>query len=215
MMRLKSFTFNPFQQNTYLIWDDDGTAAIIDPGNHSSKEHAVLEQFIESHQLKLERCLLTHAHLDHIFGCDFVLNRYGLLPESHEAELFFVDRMGHSATVYGVPFEQAPRPVQFLKDGQELTIGNIGLKCLFTPGHSPGSISFYNEAASVVISGDTLFMQSIGRTDLPMGDYDTLIHSIKTRLVTLPEKTKVYSGHGPSTTIGFEKSNNPFLNERK
>lgn len=215
MMRLKSFTFNPFQQNTYLIWDDDGIAAIIDPGNHSSEEHKLLEQFIESHQLKPKRCLLTHAHLDHIFGCDFIYNRYGLLPESHKEELFFVDRMSHSSALYGVPFEQSPRPVNFLEDEEKITIGSIHLTCLHTPGHSPGSISFYNESANVVISGDALFLQSIGRTDLPMGDYDTLIHSIKTRLMTLPEKTKVYSGHGPSTTIGFEKINNPFLNPVK
>ncbi len=211
MLKLKSFTFNPFQQNTYLIWDENGEAAIIDPGNHSQTEHNTLQQFIETHQLQLKRCLLTHAHIDHILGCDFIHRTYNLLPEAHEQELFFVNRMSQSATLYGIPFEPCPTPTSFLAEGQFLSIGTIELKCLFTPGHSPGSISFYSETSNVVISGDALFMQSIGRTDLPMGNYDTLIESIRSQLFTLPNNTKVYSGHGPSTTIGFEKVNNPFL----
>jgi hydroxyacylglutathione hydrolase len=211
MLKLKSFTFNPFQQNTYLIWDENGEAAIIDPGNHSQTEHTIIHQFVESHQLQLKRCLLTHAHIDHILGCDFIYRTYNLLPEAHEQELFFINRMSQSATMYGIPFEQSPTPISFLVEGQVLSIGGVQLTCLFTPGHSPGSISFYCEASNVVISGDALFMQSIGRTDLPMGNHDTLIESIRSQLFTLPSNTKVYSGHGPSTTIGFEKINNPFL----
>ncbi len=211
-MRLKSFTFNPFQQNTYLIWDETGHATIIDPGNHSASEHLILQQFIDSQQLKLEMCLLTHAHIDHLLGCDFIYRTYGLLPQLHANELFFIDRMGLSANMYGIPFEQAPQPQYFITEGQLINSGNIQLKCLFTPGHSPGSISFYCEQSNVVISGDALFMQSIGRTDLPMGNHDTLIKSIRSQLLTLPDVTKVYSGHGPATTIGFEKINNPYLN---
>jgi hydroxyacylglutathione hydrolase len=211
MMRLKSFTFNPFQQNTYLIWDEQQNAAIIDPGNHSQNEHTILQAFILENDLQLKRCLLTHAHIDHILGCDFIYRTYGLLPEVHNSDLFFVERMALSANMYGIPFEQAPTPEVMLTEGQRLTVGSIELQCLFTPGHSPGSISFYNEKAGVLISGDVLFKQGIGRTDLPLGDYDTLINSIQNKLFLLPDATKVYSGHGPSTTIGFEKLNNPFL----
>ena len=210
-VKVKIIYLQSFPQNTYLIWDENGEAAIIDPGNYSQTEHDTLQQFIEAHQLQLRRCLLTHAHVDHILGCDFVYRTYNLLPEAHKEELFFINRMSQSATMYGVPFEQAPSPISFLVEGQIIDIGGIQLKCLFTPGHSPGSISFYCEASNVVISGDALFMQSIGRTDLPMGNYDTLIESIRSQLFTLPSNTKVYSGHGPSTTIGFEKVNNPFL----
>jgi hydroxyacylglutathione hydrolase len=211
MMRLKSFTFNPFQQNTYLIWDETSTAAIIDPGNHSNTEHIQLQQFISDNKLSLKRCLLTHAHIDHVLGCDFIHRTYGLLPEVHQKDLFFIERMSQTANMYGIPFEQAPAPEMFIEEGQIISVGTVELKCLFTPGHSPGSISFYNAKAGVVISGDVLFMQSIGRTDLPMGNHETLIQSIQTELFSLPDTTKVYSGHGPATTIGNEKLHNPFL----
>lgn len=211
MLHLKSFTFNPFQQNSYLIYNDEGTAYLIDAGNSSNSENEILKKFIEHKNLKLERFLLTHAHIDHIMGAKFIQDTYGLLPEVHEAEIFFIDRMTQSASMYGLNCEQAPTPKTFLKEGDKIYLGKYGFDCLFTPGHSPGSISFYNKENKVLISGDVLFQGSIGRSDLPMGNHETLIQSIKEKLLVLDDDVKVYSGHGPATTIGFERQNNPFL----
>lgn len=211
MLYLKSFTFNPFQQNTYLLYDDEKTAWIIDPGNFDASENAELKAFIEEKGLQLKRLLLTHAHIDHILGNRFVFDTYGLLPEAHENELFFIKRMPESATMYGIPYDQSPAPEHYLKEGDALTLGKYTFDCLFTPGHSPGSLSFYNAENKLVIGGDVLFRGSIGRSDLPMGDHDTLIRSIREKLMVLDDDVKVCSGHGPSTTIGFERMNNPFL----
>ncbi|PBQ32246.1 MBL fold hydrolase [Sphingobacteriaceae bacterium] len=211
MLYLKSFTFNPFQQNTYLVYDDEGTAYLFDAGNSTTSEHAELKKFIEDKKLTLKRFLLTHAHIDHILGARYILDTWGLLPEMHENEIFFIDRMAQSANMYGINFEQAPMAEKFLKEGDVVQLGNYAFECIFTPGHSPGSISFYNKENKLLIGGDVLFRGSIGRTDLPLGDHDTLITAIKEKLFVLEDDVKVYSGHGPSTTIGFEKQNNPFL----
>lgn len=211
MLHLKSFTFNPFQENTYVVYDENGTAFIIDPGNSNHSENEELKNFISDKKLKPTRLLLTHAHVDHILGAKFVLDTYGLLPEVHEADLFFVDRMQQSAAMYGVDCEQAPAPVSYLNDGDKIILGNYEFECLFTPGHSPGSITFHNKANKLIIAGDVLFRGSIGRSDLPLGDHETLLQSIREKLLALDEDTKVYSGHGPMTTIGVEKRSNPFL----
>lgn len=211
MLYLKSFCFNPFQQNTYILSDDKGEGFIIDPGNYSESENQVVKNYVNEKQIRLTRLLLTHAHIDHILGNRFIYDTYGLLPEVHEEELFFINRMTHSAQMYGLNCEESPQPIKYIKDGDLIQLGDYTLKCIHTPGHSPGSISFYNEQNKIVISGDALFNGSIGRTDLPMGDYDTLINSIKTQLFALPNDVQVFSGHGPKTTIGHEKETNPFL----
>ena len=211
MLHLKSFTFNPFQENTYVLYDDQGEAFVIDPGNSNAEENKALSDFIDQKKLKLKRLLLTHAHIDHILGVRYVFDRYGLLPEVHHNDLFFVDRMAQSASMYGIHCEQAPAPGRFLNEGEKVVLGKYEFDCIFTPGHSPGSISFYNQENKLLISGDVLFRGSIGRSDLPMGDHETLISSIKEKLLPLGDEVKVYSGHGPSTTIGHEKLNNPFL----
>ncbi len=211
MLHLKSFTFNPFQENTYVLYDDQGEAFVIDPGNSNAEENKALSDFIDQKKLKLKRLLLTHAHIDHILGVRYVFDRYGLLPEVHHNDLFFVDRMAQSASMYGIHCEQAPAPDRFLNEGEKVVLGKYEFDCIFTPGHSPGSISFYNQENKLLISGDVLFRGSIGRSDLPMGDHETLISSIKEKLLPLGDEVKVYSGHGPSTTIGHEKLNNPFL----
>jgi glyoxylase-like metal-dependent hydrolase (beta-lactamase superfamily II) len=211
MLKLKSFAFNPFQENTYLIWDSNKIAAIIDPGNSNNDENQMIRDFISENGLKLERLLLTHAHIDHILGCRFIFDEYKLLPEVHKDDLYFIDVMGKTADMYGVPYDQCPKPEKFLEDKQVIELGELKFKCIFTPGHSPGSISFYFEKEKVLIAGDVLFYRSIGRTDLPRGDHSALIYSIETKLLTLGDDIKVYSGHGPSTSIGFEKMNNPFL----
>lgn len=211
MLYLKTFTFNPFQQNSYLIYDDEGTAYLIDAGNSNTSENEILKKFIEEKKLNLKRFLLTHAHIDHILGARFILDTYGVLPEMHEKEIFFIDRMAQSGAMYGISVDQAPMPKVFIKEGDKITLGKYEFDCLLTPGHSPGSISFYNKENKLLISGDVLFYGSIGRSDLPMGDHETLINSIKGKLLVLEDDVKVYSGHGPATTIGFERTNNPFL----
>jgi glyoxylase-like metal-dependent hydrolase (beta-lactamase superfamily II) len=211
MLYLKSFIFNPFQQNTYLVYDDKGEAFIIDPGNYTSSENTELTSFISEKKLHLSRLLLTHAHIDHVLGNKFIFDTYGLLPEVHTDDVFFIDRMVQSGNLYGVPCEQSPAPKAFINEGDKIKLGEYVFDCLHTPGHSPGSISFYNASNKLLISGDVLFHGSIGRTDLPMGDHETLLRSVREKLFTLPDDVKVYSGHGPSTTIGHEKKTNPFF----
>lgn len=211
MLHLKTFCFNPFQENTYLLYTDDGEAWIFDPGNSNVHEDAEIKHFIEERKLRLTRFLLTHAHIDHILGSAFIHATYGLLPEAHEAELFFVKRMPESARMYGVQCEPSPMPEKFLKDGEVLRLGNHELLCIHAPGHSPGSICFFNKANNILIGGDVLFYGSIGRSDLPMGDHDTLLASIHEKILPLGDTVNVYSGHGPATTIGHERTHNPFL----
>lgn len=211
MLYLKSFTFNPFQQNTYLLYDNEGTAFIIDPGNYTSSENAILKNFIDEKKLKLSRLLLTHAHIDHILGNKFILDNYGLLPEMHKEELFFIERLPETAVMYGVPCDPSPFPEKYISPGDKISLGQYEFETIFTPGHSPGSISFYNKENKLLISGDVLFYNSIGRSDLPKGDHETLLRSIREKLFVLPDDVKVYSGHGPATTIGYEKQTNPFL----
>ncbi len=211
MLKLKSFTVNPFQQNTYIIWDSNNIAAIIDPGNSNNLENTMIKKFISENNLKLSRLLLTHAHIDHIMGNKFIFDEYGLLPEVHPDDVFFIDALMQTASMYGVNCEESPKAEKFLTDNQTIQLGELAIKCIHTPGHSPGSITFYFEKEKVMISGDVLFNGSIGRTDLPKGDFDTLINSIKTKLFPLGDDVKVYSGHGPATTIGNEKQSNPFL----
>ena len=211
MLYLKSFCFNPFQQNTYLLYDNEGTAFIIDPGNYTSSENSLVKNFIEEKNLNLKRLLLTHAHIDHILGNKFIFETYGLLPEMHQEEVFFIDRMLETGSMYGVPCDPSPYPEKFIIPGDKINLGSYQFETIFTPGHSPGSISFYNEENKILISGDVLFQNSIGRPDLPKGDHETLIQSIKQKLFCLPDDVKVFSGHGLSTTIGHEKQYNPFL----
>lgn len=211
MLYLKSFTFNPFQENTYLVYDDKGEAFIIDPGNYTASENNELARFISEKKLNLSRLLLTHAHIDHVLGNKFIFDSYGLLPEAHEEDAFFIDRMVQSGNLYGVPCEQSPAPKAFIKEADVIQLGAYQFECFHTPGHSPGSISFYNASNKLLISGDVLFNGSIGRTDLPKGDHETLLRSVREKLFTLPDDVKVYSGHGPVTTIGHEKRTNPFF----
>lgn len=211
MLHLKSFTFNPFQENTYIVYDDELTAFIFDPGNSNATENALVKSFVLEKDLKPKRLLLTHAHIDHVLGNRFVFDTWGLLPEVHKNDLPFIERMEQSAAMYGVLCDPSPSPVSWIGEGDVITLGKYTFNCLFTPGHSPGSICFYNKENRLLIGGDVLFRGSIGRSDLPMGDHETLIRSIREQLLVLDDDVKVYSGHGPATTIGYERQNNPFL----
>ncbi len=211
MLSIKSFEFSPIQENTYILYNEFNNAIIIDPGCYFDDEKEKLAEFIDKMKLTPKMLLNTHCHLDHVFGNKFVSEKYGLTLRIHEGEKKVLEFAPASGLMYNMPFDNYDGPFNFIKEGESIQMDNDSLKVLFTPGHSPASLSFYNEKDSFVISGDVLFRQSIGRTDLPGGDYDTLLESIRTQLFPLPDETKVYSGHGPATTIGYEKRNNPFL----
>ncbi len=211
MINVHYFTFGPFQENTYILWDNTLDCLILDPGNNNATENKKLSDFISQNNLTPKRLILTHGHIDHINGNKYVFDTYGLLPEIHKADVYFIEKHLASATMYGLHADQSPMPKSFLNDGDIISFGNSRLQTIFTPGHSPGSLSFYNLEDKFIIGGDVLFYGSIGRSDLPMGDHDTLISSIKEKLIPLGDDMKVYSGHGIPTTIGFERMNNPFL----
>lgn len=206
------FTFGPFQENSYIISNNkDNTCWIIDPGCYSNQEEQILTQFVAQHQLKPVKLINTHCHLDHIYGNKLVADTYQLELGIHQNELPMLKGASMAAQMYGLKVPPVCEPSYFIAAGDTLQMGDVSFKVLFTPGHSPGSICFYNETDKYIIVGDVLFYESIGRTDLPMGDYDTLISSIKTQLYTLPNAVEVYNGHGINTTIEHEKKNNPFV----
>ncbi len=211
MINVHYFAFGPFQENTYVLWDETKECVIIDPGNTTTSENKKLSDFISQNNLNVKRLILTHAHIDHINGNKYVFDTYGLLPEVNEKDLYFVEKHTQSANMYGIEVEQSPMPKAFINEGDVIRFGNSALQTLHTPGHSPGSITFYNKEDGFIIGGDVLFYGSIGRSDLPMGNHDTLIKSIKEKLFPLGDDMKVYSGHGMPTSIGFERMNNPFL----
>lgn len=212
MINVHYFAFGPFQENTYVLWDETNECIILDPGNSTTTENKKLSDFISQKNLKVKRLILTHAHIDHINGNKYIFDTYGLLPEVHQDDVYFIENHLVSATMYGLQAEQSPMPKAFIKEGDVISFGNSTLQTLHTPGHSPGSISYYNLEDKFIIGGDVLFYGSIGRSDLPMGNHDTLIKSIKEKLMSLGDEMKVYSGHGIPTSIGFERMNNPFLN---
>lgn len=210
-MEIQQFTFGPFQENTYLLYDSSKECAIVDPGCFDSEEQTELKNFIDARQLKLVLLLNTHCHLDHIAGNRFVYDQYNLLPLLHELDLPILNMQEQSSHLYGLPCDKSPQPQRFLIAGEKISFGRTKLEVLFAPGHSPGHVVFYHKEKQMVISGDVLFSGSIGRTDLPGGNYDTLIQSIKNTIFPLGDDVIVYSGHGPQTSIGAEKRSNPFL----
>ena len=213
MLSVKAFTFNPVQENTYVLYNDQKECCIIDPGCYFKEEQTELKNFIENSGLKPVLLLNTHCHLDHIFGNKFVHETWGLLLHIHQNEKKILEFGPASGIMYNLPFENYSAELKFLKPAANIRLGKDELEVRFTPGHSPGSVSFYHQPGGFVIGGDVLFNGSIGRTDLPGGDFDTLVNSIQEQLFLLPGETIVYSGHGPETTIEFEKINNPFVGE--
>lgn len=210
MLNVAKFTFNPFQENTYVL-HDGSQAILIDPGCWNASEEHELETYLSDNALTPVRLVLTHAHIDHILGNAWVNSRYRLLPEMHTADLPLLRGGPRQASMYGVHLDPSPEPERFIAEGDTITLGDHTLKVLFVPGHAPGHIALFSEEQRFVIAGDVLFMNSIGRTDLPGGDTDTLLLSIREQLFPLGDDVKVYSGHGPETTIGHEKRSNPFL----
>lgn len=211
MLNVSFFTFNAFEENTYIISNEKKECWIIDPGMYEPRELEAVSAHIEKHQLIPQAIINTHAHIDHIFGVQALKDKYNIPFYIHDKEIVVLQSATASAAMFGFTIDTPPAVEKYIISDSELTLGTDMLKVLFTPGHSPGSVSFYYPAGNWVISGDVLFSGGIGRTDLPGGNYDTLINSIKSKLFTLPDITTVLSGHGPSTTIGDEKMDNPFL----
>lgn len=212
MVAVKKFVFNPFQENTYLVFDETKECLIIDPGCSNKEEEARLTSYIQEEGLKPIKVISTHSHIDHILGNNFVTAKYKIPLEIYEEDLQTLQSGPVVAQMYGLPYAPSPEPSAFLTIEEGVHFGNSHLSILFVPGHAPGHIVFYSKEAEFVINGDCLFYGSIGRTDLPGGNHDLLLESIRKELFSLPDNTKVYCGHGPETTIGFEKLNNPFLN---
>ncbi len=211
-MNIKIFPVNPLQENTYLIWDDDKRAIIIDAGMVTDKEKERVKRFIDENGLQLERMLNTHLHFDHQFGNRFIHDNYGITPEAGREDEFLMETVQESARFFGLVFDETPLDIgNYIVDNQTIRVGEISLLALHTPGHSPGSYSFYNPKSKAVFVGDVLFRGSIGRTDLPKGDFHTLIKSIETKLFTLPKETVVYPGHAVPTTIEQEIKTNPYF----
>lgn len=210
MLHILRHTFNPFQENTYVV-HDGGEAVLIDPGCWNSAEELELDRSLERAGVRPVRLVLTHAHIDHVLGNAGVERRHGLRPWMHRNDLPLLEAAPRQGHVYGIPCAPSPQPEGFLDEGDVVALSGGQLEVLFVPGHAPGHIVLYCREQGFVIGGDVLFRESIGRTDLPGGDTDTLLHHIRTKLFTLPDDTVVYPGHGPETTIGHEKRANPFL----
>ncbi|NTW31699.1 MAG: MBL fold metallo-hydrolase [Bacteroidetes bacterium] len=211
MITIKTFVFNPFQVNTYILYDETKKCIIIDPACMDKFEENELSEFIEKHNLQPLKIYNTHTHLDHVAGNRFVAEKYLINLEIHKNSHYLLHSAITDAQRFGLDLIESVEPSAFISDGDIIKFGSSELEVLYTPGHADGSVCFYSKNDEFVISGDVLFNESIGRSDLPTGNHKLLVDSIKSKLLVLPEKTVVYPGHGPVTTIGYEKENNPFL----
>lgn len=211
-MTIKRFEFNMFPVNCYVLWDETKEAVILDAGCFYPEEQEKLKNFIRSNELQVKYVLNTHLHLDHVFGNAFVKREFGLRPTACQKDEFLLPKIADYCHQFGFQLNEEPPTLGgYISDGDEITFGHTTLKALHVPGHSPGSIAFYNAKDACVFSGDVLFRGSIGRTDLDGGNPQQLINSIRTKLLTLPEETIVYPGHGEPTQVGYEKMYNPFF----
>lgn len=211
MIQVKMLTFNAFQENTYVVYNAHKEAIIIDPGCNTESEKEVLFSFIETNGITPIHLVNTHCHIDHILGNKFISERYNLKLMAHNLEEPILASGSAVSNMYGILYDPSPEIEIFLNEGDDFYLGDDSFELFLCPGHSPGSLCFYNSDSKILIGGDVLFQGSIGRTDLPGGDFNTIIKSIKQKLFRLPDETTIYCGHGPNTTIGFEKRTNPFL----
>lgn len=211
MLKIKSFCFSPIQENTYLLYNEFNHCAIIDPGCYFDAEKEQMAGFIKQNRLIPQMLLNTHCHLDHVFGNKFVHESWGLVLHLHQNEKAMLEYAPASGLMWNMPFDNYQGEFIFIKEGDTLKLDEDELQVIEAPGHSPGHVCFYCQKQNFVISGDVLFKRSIGRTDLPGGNHETLLTSIRQKLFVLPDETVVYNGHGPATTIGEEKEFNPYL----
>lgn len=211
MLQIKTFTFNPIEENTYLLVDEAKNCIIVDPGCYFDHEKDELKNFITRNHLNPVYLLNTHCHLDHVFGNLFVAEEYKLKLHAHRLEKEVLDMAPVSGLMYNLPFDNYTDEIVYIREGETITTGQNTLRLIHVPGHSPGSLCFYCEEQKFLIGGDVLFRESIGRTDLPLGNHQALLSGIREKLFTLPDDVVVYPGHGPATTIGHEKVHNAFL----
>ncbi|HLS94037.1 MAG TPA: MBL fold metallo-hydrolase [Sphingobacterium sp.] len=211
MVNIHTFTFNPFQENTYIVYNEKGDCAIFDPGMSNPQEERIFTSYIEEKGLTPVGLYNTHCHVDHVLGNRFVYDQYGLIPQMHEGEVPVLVSAESRAPMFGIRYDSSPIPETFLQEGETIQIGADALQILLVPGHSPAHLCFYGAQQNILIGGDVLFRNSIGRTDLPGGNHQQLLDNIASKIYTLPDNTTVYPGHGPTTTIGFEKNTNPFI----
>ena len=214
MITVKKFIFNNIEENTYVLYDESKECIIIDPGCYTDNEKKKLKDFITETNLKPTALLNTHCHFDHILGNAFVCHEYNIKLWAHKGEIFNIERAESYTSMFGMKIENPPMPSHYLEDGDEFKFGVSTLKIIHTPGHSPGCVCLYSETDKLIITGDTLFKDSIGRTDLPGGDYNQIMDSLLNKLINLPGETIVYCGHGSSTDIGRERMYNPFITEK-
>jgi glyoxylase-like metal-dependent hydrolase (beta-lactamase superfamily II) len=212
MASIQSFENNPYQENTYVLYDESGECAIIDPGMYSAAEQNVVVSFIRDKNLTPVLLLNTHCHIDHVLGNKFVFDQYGLKPQFNKGELPVLEAVVAYAPMMGIRYDTSPLPDEYLPESGSIRFGKTELELIFAPGHSPAHLCFYDKEDNILVGGDVLFRSSIGRTDLPGGNHNLLIKNIKEKLFTLPDNCTVYPGHGPETTIGYEKQTNPFFN---
>jgi glyoxylase-like metal-dependent hydrolase (beta-lactamase superfamily II) len=210
-MKVILLTYNPIEENTYILFDETGECAIVDPGCYFPEEKQHLVKTIKEHKLKPAKLLNTHCHFDHIFGNKFVAETFGLLPEYHINEERVLSAVYNRGIDFGFQVEPSPKAKNYIQDQAIISFGNTSLQCFYTPGHSPGGVCFYHKPSNQMIVGDVIFEMSIGRTDLPGGSYETLMRSIYQVILPLPENTILYPGHGRPTTVEKEKKYNPFL----
>jgi glyoxylase-like metal-dependent hydrolase (beta-lactamase superfamily II) len=211
MIQIQSFVCNPYQENTYLLFDETKACVIIDPGVYTAAEENELNSFIKANELKPVKLLNTHCHIDHVLGNQYVASTYNLLPEFHALEQEVLNAIPAYAPQMGIRYDLSPLPATYLEEGGIISFGNSVLEIIFAPGHSPGHLCFYSAEQNFLIGGDVLFYRSIGRTDLPGGNHQHMLESIRTKLFKLPADCSVYPGHGPKTSIAFEQLHNPFL----
>ncbi len=211
MLHIKSFTFNPFEENTYLIYDESGEATLIDPGCYEVEEQLDLLDFITEKKLKVTQLINTHCHVDHVLGNFWAKKTFSLPLGIHQNEVPVLKSVEVYGPNYGFNNYQSTEADYFLKEGEQLKVGKESLEILFVPGHAPGHLVFYHKPSHQAIVGDTIFRGSIGRTDLPGGNHQLLLTKIKSELLTLPDETVLFPGHGPSTTVAYEKASNPFV----
>lgn len=212
-MKVSRFTFNMFGVNTYILWDDiSREALIVDPGMINEKEQKEIKAFLDANNLNLKHLINTHMHIDHAFGISYMKENYNLKLECNLEDQFLAKRLNEQANMFGLPIPMSDLQIdKDLKDGEKIQLGDEHISILHVPGHSPGSVVLYAPQSNFIISGDVLFNTSIGRTDLPGGNYAQLINAINNKLMTFPDDVIVYPGHGPETSIGYEKQNNPYL----
>ncbi len=211
MIKIATFTFNPFAENTYVIYDESGEAVIVDPGNYEPEEDRQLSDFIAENELRPVLVANTHAHVDHVLGVSYVKRAWGIPFALHPGDEPTLRSVKVYAPHYGFNAYEEAEVDQRLQEGGKITFGSSEMDIIFVPGHAPGHVAFYSKAHGMLLAGDVLFRGSIGRTDLPGGNHQTLIRSILEKIFVMPDDVTVYPGHGPSTTVGFEKKNNPFF----